>query len=92
MTDTTLSREQTLALLRRLASDDDFRARFETKPAKALIEIGLKPEEIIELAGACLAPCKLASREEFAETIKQADEDFLTRAAAMRPPKLRLQA
>jgi putative modified peptide len=91
MTDTTLSRAQALALLQRLATDDDFRARFEDKPAKALTEIGVQPADVVDLAGRCLHLRTLAPKEDFAQAVQQANDDELARVAAFHIPELRLR-
>jgi len=63
--DSSLSREHSLALLQKLATDDDFRSRFEQKPAAALAELGVPHETIINLKASCLAPATLADKPRF---------------------------
>lgn len=65
MTDSSLSREHSLALLHKLATDDGFRSRYEQKPAAALAELGVPHETIVNLKASCLAPANLASKEHF---------------------------
>ena len=65
MTDSALTKQQGLALLSKLASDDGYRARFEQKPAHALSELGIPAQTIVELPAACLCPRKLASKQDF---------------------------
>lgn len=65
MADSKLSREHSLALLHKLATDDGFRSRYEQKPAAALAEVGVPHETIVNLKGSCLAPASLADKDHF---------------------------
>ena len=65
MADSKLSREHSLALLHKLATDDGFRSRYEQKPAAALAELGVPLETIVNLKASCLAPASLANKEHF---------------------------
>jgi putative modified peptide len=65
MADSKLSREHSLALLHKLATDDGFRSRYEQKPAAALAELGVPHETIVNLKASCLVPATLASKEHF---------------------------
>jgi putative modified peptide len=65
MADSKLSREHSLALLHKLASDDGFRSRYEQKPAAALAELGVPHETIVNLKASCLAAQTLANKEHF---------------------------
>ena len=65
MADSKLSREHSLALLHKLATDDGFRSRYEQKPAAALAELGVPHETIVNLKGSCLAPASLPDKERF---------------------------
>ncbi|WHZ20273.1 MAG: hypothetical protein OJF55_002422 [Rhodanobacteraceae bacterium] len=71
MADSKLSREHSLALLQKLATDDGFRSRYEQKPAAALAELGVPHETIVNLNGACLAPANLANKEYFQAAHKE---------------------
>ena len=77
MADSKLSREHSLALLHKLATDDGFRSRYEEKPAAALAELGVPHETIVNLKASCLAPTSLADKGHF-----QAAHARLTAAAA----------
>jgi putative modified peptide len=55
MSDAVLTNDQTLKLLRELASNAGFRQRYEEKPAAALLEIGIPATTIANLPAACLA-------------------------------------
>ena len=65
MADSSLSREHSLALLHKLATDDGFRSRYEQKPAAALAELGVPHETIVNLKASCLAAQPLADKEHF---------------------------
>lgn len=65
MTDTTLSRAHSLALLQKLATDDAFRSRYEASPAAALVELGVPQSTIANLKAACLVPTTLATKAHF---------------------------
>ena len=67
MTDSTLSREHSLALLHKLSTDDGFRSRFEQKPAAALAEMGVPHDTIVNLKATCLAPTTLADKGHFVQ-------------------------
>ncbi len=90
MTDSTLTRDQALALMRKLASDDDFRTLFEAKPAKALHTLGVAPEVILDLKASCLERARLVSKERFSEAVWTLDEVVLQQAAGMQPPQMTL--
>ncbi len=77
MADSKLSREHSLALLHKLATDDGFRSRYEQKPAAALAELGVPHETIVNLKASCLAPTSLADKGHFQTAHAQ-----LTAAAA----------
>ena len=65
MADSKLSREHSLALLHKLATDDGFRSRYEQKPAAALAGLGVPLETIVNLKASCLAAQTLANKEHF---------------------------
>ncbi len=92
MTDATLTEGQALALLRKLATDDDFRKRFQAKPATALVEIGVPPETIVHFAAKCLGPCRIAPKDTFANAVEKLDRNVVSRTMVMFPPWIRLRA
>jgi putative modified peptide len=65
MADSKLSREHSLALLQKLATDDAYRARYEEKPAAALAELGVPHETIVNLKASCLTVSTLAEKDHF---------------------------
>lgn len=85
-----LTKEQGLALVKRLAEDDGFRALFEKDPASALTEIGMSAEEIAQLADKCLAPCQVAPKQDFMAVQKSLNEVDLHAAMEMMVPRARL--
>ncbi len=90
MTDTTLTQAQAIDLLTRLATNDDFRARFAAKPAKALLDIGLTALEIIDLDPCCLKPVTLLGKPVYQDIVDQLDQAAITAAMTMNTPELRL--
>lgn len=90
MADSTLSREHSLALLHKLSTDDDFRSRFEQKPAAALAEIGVPHETIVNLKATCLAPTTLADKSHLAEGHKQLANAAADASLAMNIPTVGL--
>jgi putative modified peptide len=71
MADSKLSREHSLALLHKLATDDGFRSRYEQKAATALAELGVPQELIDSLPATSVAPMKLAPHKAFADAVEQ---------------------
>lgn len=71
MADSKLSREHSLALLHKLATEDSFRNRFEQKPAAALAEVGVPPETVANFMASCVTSGQLASKEKFAAARKK---------------------
>ncbi|MEO7199724.1 MAG: NHLP-related RiPP peptide [Dokdonella sp.] len=92
MNHSALSREHATALLQRLAEDDGFRSRFELKPAKALAELGVPLETIVDLAPACLQPPTLASKEELARAAQEMNDAVVEAAMSMRVPHVQLRS
>ena len=66
-----LSREHSLALLHKLATDDGFRSRFEQGPVEALIELGVPHATIFCLKEECRMAKKLADKEVLADAWQQ---------------------
>jgi len=88
MTGTTLPNDQGNELLRRLATDDDFRTRFEADPAAALVELGVDTSTVAGLAEKCCTARPLAAKADFAALVKQADTSQFTAAMAMNVPTM----
>lgn len=90
MSDSTLTEKQAADLIRRLASDDAFRALFAAKPAKALTEMGVPHEMIVNLNPACLCPAPLADKATFQAASDRMDAETVTAAMKMTPPRMSL--
>ena len=90
MNDTALTKEQGLALLTKLATDDGFRARFEQKPAHALSEIGIPAQQIVALPAACLCSRKLASKQDMDAAKQRLAADLDTSVLAFIVPTAKL--
>ncbi|OJY97881.1 MAG: hypothetical protein BGP25_00120 [Lysobacterales bacterium 63-13] len=88
MKDSELTEKQATELVRRLASDDAFRALFEAKPAKALVEMGVPAETVTELNAKCLCPAQLADKDQFRLALERMDAEVLAVAGKMTPPKM----
>jgi putative modified peptide len=78
MADTSLTKDQGLLLLGKLAQDDAFRAQFSLKPAEALYKLGIPAELVVCLPAACLVPHGLASKDEMEAARKQLAADVNT--------------
>lgn len=78
MTDTSLTKEQGLLLLDKLAQDDAFRTSFQQKPAEALFRLGIAAELICCLPAQCLCPTKLGSKQAMADAGKKLAADLDT--------------
>ena len=90
MKDASLTKDQGLALLTKLATDAGFRARFESKPAHTLSEIGIPAQQIVELPAACLCPRKLASMDEMEASRKRLAADLDTSMLALIVPTAKI--
>ncbi|MBE5316464.1 MAG: NHLP-related RiPP peptide [Xanthomonadales bacterium] len=53
------------SLIRRLAGDDDFRALFARNPIEGLRQIGLSPQQMMQLSPRCLSPQEAAPKAVF---------------------------
>jgi putative modified peptide len=90
MSDSSLTNEQAKKLLHELSSNNAFRARFEEKPAAALVELGIPHETVIQLPAACLAPLRLKPTEEFAKAHADFKNADASTCLSMVPPQLRV--
>ena len=89
-TNAKLSREHSLALLHKLATDDDYRSRYEQKPAAALAELGVPLEIIVNLKASCLAPAMLADKTYFVEAHQELSSAAADCCLGMFPPTARI--
>lgn len=90
MTDTILSKEQAIALLHKLSTDDTFRASYEKSPGDALQAGGIPSEVIKGLPKANLAPHKLNSKEAFATALQQVRSESANVHLCLRVPTVKL--
>lgn len=90
MTDSKLSREHSLALLHKLATDDGFRSRYEQKPTAALAELGVSLETIVNLKATCLAPATLADKGELSKAHAELAKAAANECLMMMPPQVKL--
>lgn len=84
-----LPQEAGLSLLKRLASDDAYRARFEKNPQAALEEVGVPQGVIAELKSACLAPRALADKGVFEALAKDVAAEQFKDAMLMIVPTIK---
>ena len=89
MSDAVLTNEQATLLLNELAKNDGFRARFEAKPAAALVELGIPHETVVNLNAACLAPTQLIPKERFAAALSEFSANMAKACLSMVTPNLR---
>ena len=87
MSDAVLTNDQTLKLLRELATNEGFRRRYEEKPAAALLEIGVPATTIANLPAACLAatPLKMSTADFVEAERSLAKQDFGTMQSMIIP-------
>jgi putative modified peptide len=90
MADSSLSKEQGLALLKRLAQDDGFRAHYEQKPAEALHQLGVPAEQIVRLPGRCICPGKIASKQAMEQARQRLEANLDTAALSFVVPDPKL--
>ena len=90
MADSKLSREHSLALLHKLATDDGFRSRYEEKPAAALAELGVSLETIVNLKASCLNSVALAEKSHFANAYVELSNATADNCLMMNQPNAKL--
>ncbi len=84
---TVLKEEQAVGLLRRLATDDDFRRRYECDPSDALLHFGLPRAMIEALPAANLVPVKLADKSHFLAALNQLFDRTVQVFLCQQPPQ-----
>ena len=90
MTGTMLPNDQGMDLLRKLATDDEFRAAFETDPASALLKLGIDKDTVASVSEKCRESCRLAEKSAFADLVRQSDSAQFNAAMAMAVPRASL--
>jgi putative modified peptide len=92
MSDTKLTREQAVTLLRKLGSEDAFRSLFASKPAQALHQAGIPAESIVGLDAKCLCPRELADKDVYKDAADKLDTAVISDAMAMNTPHMNLRS
>jgi putative modified peptide len=90
MSDATLTNAQCAMLIKELATNDEFRRRYEQKPAAALVELGVPYHTVMNLNPACLAPRQLADKETFQAAQEQLGTEATRHYLSMTVPKARI--
>lgn len=83
-----LPTEQGVALIKRLASDDGFRDRFQADPVSAMAEVGIDPGVCKSLDQSCCAPRDIASKEAFAALLEDIDGSAFAAAMEFKTPQI----
>lgn len=91
MSDAVLTNAQALKLVTEIATNAGFRARFEEKPAAAMLEIGIPATTIANLPAACLVAKSLTVNEKtIEETRRMLQAQSATTAQSMAIPNLKM--
>lgn len=90
MSGSRLPKEQELQLMKKLSSDDAYRARYEKSPTDALKEIGVSDAQISALDPAALQPGKLADKADIAAAHGKLAEVNISEHVCLVFPMLRL--
>jgi putative modified peptide len=87
MADTSLTRDQAVALLQRLGQDEKFRELFASKPAEALHDLGVDAQTVVRLPAYCICPKPLAPAQVYAQMAAELNDEALTGTMQMQVPK-----
>lgn len=79
------------ALIRQLAGDDEFRELFARNPIEGLRQIGLSPQQMMQLSPRCLSPRELAPKPVFEQILQDIDGDSFRLAMSMHVHTLRIR-
>lgn len=90
MSGTRLPKEHEIKLLKKLSTDDGYRARYETSPSEALKEIGVSDQHLASLDPASLKPGKLADKADIAAACAKLAEASISDHVCLVFPMLRL--
>lgn len=85
-----LPQEQGFELIRRLASDDGFRDRFESDPATAMSELGISADVIASLESKCRLARTLAPKEAFTSLLNDVNDEAILALMRMQTPQARM--
>lgn len=92
MSDATLTMAQCATLIKELSSNDEFRRRYEEKPAAALVELGVPFHTVVNLNAACLVPRQLADKATFQQAHAELDGEATRKYLTMTVPRARTAA
>jgi putative modified peptide len=84
-----LPTEQGVVLIKRLATDDAFRARFEKDPATAMAEAGVDPDVCERLKRSCCEAKPLAPKEAYASLLEDIGGTAFMAAMEFQTPQIR---
>ncbi len=90
MSGSRLPKEQEIQLMKKLSTDDDYRARYEKNPTDALKEIGVTDDQISALEPAALQPGKLAEKADISAAHGKLVEANISEHVCLIFPLLRL--
>ncbi len=89
MSNPRLAKEHELQLLKKLATDDDYRARFEKDPVGALKELGASDSDLAAIDPENLKPGKLADKATLASTYEKLLEKGVSDHVCLIVPAIR---
>jgi putative modified peptide len=92
MSDAALTIEQCRKLIHELATNDDFRRRYEDKPAAALVELGIPFHVVVNLKASCLSSKKLAKKEVFEAADRKLKDESAQLFASFKVPAVWIQS
>lgn len=92
MSDAALTIEQCRQLIHELATNDDFRRRYEDKPAAALVELGIPFHVVVNLKASCLVSRRLGSKEIFERANRQLSDDIAQKFASFHTPSVWIES
>jgi putative modified peptide len=90
MQDGKLTRDESIALLRKLSSDDAFRATFEKEPAAALKQIGIGSGDVAALPPTAAAAMPLPPKEQFQQALQETLDSGTSKHMCLVFPLLKL--
>lgn len=90
MSNQRLAKEHELQLLKKLSTDDEYRARFEKDPAGALKELGATDEDLAAIDPENLKPGKLADKATILKTHDTLHQGGISDHVCMIIPLMRL--
>lgn len=90
MSNKRLPQEQELQLLKKLSSDDDYRARFEKDPAAALKELGVSDSDLAAIDSEALKPGTLADKATIQKAHETLQQNKISDAVCMIVPIMRV--